>query len=90
MLSKTNCTALPSRHWMWRGRAPGGGGADAFYFAGGETGLDRILDFLAGTDKITLNPNAFSRTATVAFVAGPAPTSSDSTFLYDGTTGIVR
>jgi serralysin len=67
----------------------GGSGADVFYINGGEPGLPRILDFASGADKVTLNPANFSRTATVDYVAGPAPASANSTFLYDSATGIL-
>ena len=67
----------------------GGSGADVFYINGGEPGLPRILDFASGADKVTLNPANFTRTATVDYVAGPTPTSANSTFLYDTATGIL-
>jgi Ca2+-binding RTX toxin-like protein len=67
----------------------GGNGADIFYINGGEPGLPRILDFVSGTDKITLNPANFGHTATVDYVAGPAPTSGNSTFLYDSASGLL-
>jgi Ca2+-binding RTX toxin-like protein len=69
----------------------GGGGADDFRYQGGETGLDRILDFTPGIDKIALANAGFAHTATIAFIATGAPVamSSNSTFLYDVNTGIL-
>ncbi len=69
----------------------GGAGADQFRYNGGETGFDRILDFVSGTDKIALANTGFTHTATISFVFGPAATalSAFSTFLYDTNTGIV-
>jgi Ca2+-binding RTX toxin-like protein len=69
----------------------GGNGADQFRYNGGETGYDRINDFVSGTDKIALSTTGFIHTATVDFVSSgaPAPTSTNSTFLYDGNTGIL-
>ncbi len=67
----------------------GGSGADQFRYEGGETGIDRILDFVSGTDKIALSSTFFTPTGTVDFVSGTAATSTNSTILYDPTTGIV-
>lgn len=69
----------------------GNAGADTFQYLGGETGIDRILDFVSGTDKIALLSSFFTPTANVAFVsgAGAAVNSANSTFLYDTSTGIV-
>jgi Ca2+-binding RTX toxin-like protein len=69
----------------------GGLGNDVFRYNGGETGLDRILSFVSGQDRILLSTTGFSSTATIAFVSGAGATanSSNSTFLYDPTTGIV-
>ncbi len=69
----------------------GGAGSDEFRYLGGETGIDRILDFTSGQDRIALALTGFTRTATVDFVsgAGATATSSNSTFLYDPTTGII-
>jgi serralysin len=67
----------------------GGGGADQYRYAGGETGLDRILDFTSGSDKIVLLNSYFTPTASVGFVQGNAATTANSTFLYDAVTGIV-
>jgi serralysin len=66
-------------------------GADQFRFEGGESGIDRILDFISGTDRIALSSAGFSRTATIAFVSGvgAVANSGNSTFLYDPTTGMV-
>ncbi len=69
----------------------GGNGADQFRYNGGETGLDRILDFTNGQDKIALSSTAFVHTATADMRGGVAPvsTTTNSTFLYDSVTGIV-
>lgn len=68
----------------------GGDGADQFVFNGDETGgIDRIIDFTSGTDKIMLNSDGFAHTATVDFVMGTVATSGNSTFLYSAETGIV-
>ncbi len=69
----------------------GGAGADQFRYEGGETGFDRILDFVSGTDKIALRSAFFTPTGTVDFVSGGSvvATSANSTILYDTNTGIV-
>jgi Ca2+-binding RTX toxin-like protein len=69
----------------------GGNGADQFWYEGGETGYDRIIDFTPGLDKIVLLQTGFTHTETFAFVSGPGAvaSSSNSTFLYDTNTGIV-
>ena len=67
----------------------GNGGADVFRVG---NGLDRITDFLSGTDRIALNGTIFAHTATVAFVSGAGAqvaTTANSTFLYDTTTGVL-
>jgi Ca2+-binding RTX toxin-like protein len=67
----------------------GGAGADQFGYVGGETGLDRILDFQSGADKILLFADYYDPTATVDFVNGTSAQSANSTFLYNSGTGIV-
>jgi serralysin len=67
----------------------GGAGGDQFRYEGGETGMDRILDFVSGSDKIALSGAFFTPTGTVAFATGTEATSASSTVLYDPTTGIV-
>jgi len=69
----------------------GGDGNDRFYYNGYETGLDRILDFASGADKIVLSSTRFVHTATVDFIQSGAPvaTSTNSTFLYNVNNGIV-
>ncbi len=69
----------------------GGNGTDLFRYEGGETGFDRILDFVSGTDKIALRSAFFTPTGTVDFVSGGSvvATSANSTILYDTNTGIV-
>lgn len=70
----------------------GGQGADQFVYLGDETGLDRLIDFQPGTDKIILSASGFTRTAQLAFISAAAPvaTSPNATFLYDPVTGILR
>lgn len=69
----------------------GGNGSDTFQYGGNETGIDRILDFTSGQDKIALLGSFFTPTGTVSFVQGAGATanSANSTFIYDSTTGIV-
>jgi Ca2+-binding RTX toxin-like protein len=69
----------------------GGSGADQFRYNGGESGLDRVLDFVSGSDKIALSGSGFVHTGTIDFVqnGAPAPTSTNSTFLYNVNNGIV-
>ncbi len=69
----------------------GGTGADQFRYIGGETGFDKIVDFVSGTDKIALANSGFAHTATVDFVQGSAPTatSTNSTFLYNTADGML-
>jgi VCBS repeat-containing protein len=68
----------------------GGAGADVFN-AIAANGLDRITDFLSGTDRIVLD-GSYTHTATVDFVSGAGAqtaTGTNSTFLYDTTTGVL-
>jgi Ca2+-binding RTX toxin-like protein len=69
----------------------GGAGADLFRYLGGETGLDRILDFTANVDKLQVSSAYYAPVGTLQFVSGPgaAATSANSTFIYDTNTGIV-
>jgi Ca2+-binding RTX toxin-like protein/6-phosphogluconolactonase (cycloisomerase 2 family) len=69
----------------------GGAGADIFRYLGGETGLDRILDFTSGSDKISLSAAFYTVTGTLTFESGTSPfaTTANSTFLYDSSTGIL-
>jgi trimeric autotransporter adhesin len=70
----------------------GGNGADQFRYDGGEAGMDRILDFVSGTDKIALSTAGFTPTATVDFISATGigtPTSTNATIIYDSSTGIV-
>jgi Ca2+-binding RTX toxin-like protein len=69
----------------------GGSGNDQFRYNGGETGLDRIIDFVSGSDKIALSGTGFVHTATVAFISSGAPVAAttNSTFLYNVNNGIV-
>lgn len=65
----------------------GGNGADQFRYFGVTAGLDRIIDFESGVDKMAFAN--FTPPAMVSFVAGTAPVSTNFTFLYDPSTGIV-
>jgi Ca2+-binding RTX toxin-like protein len=66
----------------------GGSGADQFLFDFGRpVGLDRVIDFESGIDKIVLTGVTPASTAT--FVEGSVATSRTPTFLYDPATGIV-
>ena len=67
----------------------GGAGVDQYRYEGGETGFDRITDFVSGTDKIALRDAGFAQTATIAFAQSGAPvaTSANSTFLYNSQNG---
>jgi Ca2+-binding RTX toxin-like protein len=69
----------------------GGAGNDQFRYLGGESGVDRILDFASGQDKIALSSTGFTRTANIAFVQTGAPvaTTANSTFLHDVNSGII-
>lgn len=70
----------------------GGNGADQFRYLGTEAGgFDRITDFQSGSDRIALSSTGFTRTATIEVVSGgaPAPTSTNSTFLYNGNSGLL-
>jgi Ca2+-binding RTX toxin-like protein len=69
----------------------GGAGNDSFRYLGGETGLDRILDFTSGQDRLDLRDSAFVQTAIIVFEQGgaPAPTTANTTFLYNVNNGIV-
>lgn len=68
----------------------GGNGADQFRYIGND-GVDTIVGFTSGVDKIALANSVFTHTGTVDFVqgAGAVATSANSTFLYDSTTGIL-
>jgi Ca2+-binding RTX toxin-like protein len=75
----------------------GGAGVDLFRYNGGEIGIDQILDFTPGTDKIalalpTIDYAGFTRMASTALVQGAGAnvaTSAESTFIYDSTTGLL-
>lgn len=69
----------------------GGAGSDRYSYVGGETGVDTIVGFVSGTDKIGLSTTGFVHTGTIAFVQGtnPGATNSNSTFLYNSTTGVL-
>ncbi|MGB8814154.1 MAG: calcium-binding protein [Paracoccaceae bacterium] len=69
----------------------GGAGADFFDFVSPSNGADRITDFTAGTDHITLASAAFAFTAPLvdgeSFIAGTAATTAAATLLYTAATG---
>jgi Ca2+-binding RTX toxin-like protein len=70
----------------------GGAGADTFVFSGlTGMGVDRITDFVSGTDRIQLNAAGFGITAIgdLSFAAGAAPAATDNhpTLLYNNGTG---
>jgi serralysin len=67
----------------------GGAGADQFRYLGGEAGVDTITSFQSGVDKFALSRSYFTPSATVDFIQGFGlpPTTTNSTFLYDNTTG---
>lgn len=69
----------------------GGAGADTFRFENLGSGVDRITDFQAGLDHISLKGSAFgiSSLAELSFVSGIAPHAADShaALLYDTATG---
>jgi Ca2+-binding RTX toxin-like protein len=67
----------------------GGNGSDTFRYEIGHSGMDRVLDFVSGQDKISLI--GFAQTASVSFVQGgaPAPTNANSTVMYNFNSGIV-
>ena len=73
----------------------GFGGADQFRFTSalGGGNIDRILDFLSGTDKIVLDKAIFTAFGgpgalnAGAFVSGTAAADADDRIIYDGATG---
>jgi microcystin-dependent protein len=69
----------------------GGAGADRYSYVGGETGVDTIVGFVSGTDRIVLSLTGFVHTAQIEFFQGAAPVAfnANSTFLYNSTSGIV-
>ncbi len=69
----------------------GGAGNDTFFYFGGETGLDRILDFTSGSDRIGLSVGAFAQTGPLQLVQSgtPVATTANSTFLYNVNNGVL-
>ncbi len=66
----------------------GGNGADDFRVVSSETGVDRILDFTSGSDRISLQGFAHSATLNIVQGAGAqTATNGNSTFLYNQTNG---
>lgn len=68
----------------------GGAGLDDFRYVGNETGMDRILDFTVGNDRIGLSTAGYAPTAFYSYEVGTVATTANSTFLYETATGIVR
>jgi serralysin len=62
-------------------------GSDTVFLQAGDTGVDTILNFSPGLDRIAMSRAAFGLTATVDFFASfgtpPVPTSTNSTLLLD-------
>lgn len=69
----------------------GGSGADQFRYMGGETGFDRIIDFVSGADKFALNDAFWVQTGTIGFAqgAGAVAANGNSTFIHDTSTGMI-
>ncbi|RYF89651.1 MAG: calcium-binding protein [Caulobacteraceae bacterium] len=69
----------------------GGSGGDQFRYMGGETGYDRIIDFVSGADKVMLNDAFWTQTGTVDFAqgAGAVATTGNSTFIHNTSNGMV-
>ena len=69
----------------------GGAGADVFRFAAPGTGVNRITDFVSGTDQIQLSASGFhfANITDLTFVSGSNPTTIDNhpSLLYNTTTG---
>ena len=68
----------------------GGAGGDVFLFNEAVNGIDRLTDFVSGSDRIFMNSAVFSHTAFFALVQGSGAqfaTAASSTFLYDSSTG---
>lgn len=68
----------------------GGTGSDQFRYLGND-GFDSIVGFQSGLDSFALSSAAYAHTATVDFVQGgaAAPTTANSTFLYNSASGLV-
>jgi serralysin len=70
----------------------GGAGADLFFFDAAVNGVDAVADFTSGSDRLAFNQSVFAHTPTFALVQGAGAqvaTSTNSTFLYDSTTGLL-
>lgn len=67
----------------------GGSGLDQFRFAAANVGVDRIADFVSGSDDIVVTAANFGLTAGAAarVVVNGAATTASGTFLYNSTTG---
>ncbi len=70
----------------------GRGGADIFFFDSPIAGIDRITDFISGSDRIFFNRSIYGPGTNAAVVSGAGPqaaTTANATFLYNTTTGTV-
>ncbi len=67
----------------------GGDGADQFQYHTADIGLDRILDFTSGSDRIVLVDFLHTAEFRLAQSDAPVATSLLSTFLYNTSNGIV-
>ena len=73
-------------------RLEGGAGADLFAFTTPNGGIDTIVDFTAGTDRIMLDHGVFAGLATgalsaSAFIRGSAAQTADQHIIFDPTNG---
>ncbi len=66
----------------------GGAGSD-YFFLDGSTGTDTITDFVT-EDNLFLNSAAFVSQGTLQFVTNGVATTTDSTFLFNTTTGLLQ
>ncbi len=70
----------------------GGAGADVFFFDEAVLGVDIVTDFTSGSDRLFFNRAAFTAIAQIVLVQGAgaqAATTTNGTFLYDMTTGLL-
>ncbi len=68
---------------------------DDFVFVSGDSGIDRIVNFQSGTDKILITPGFYAGVALQDNVfsldqgPGAVPTTTLKTFIYDTTSGLL-